>query len=92
MNELKPCPCCGGRAISFQLEPKRHKICCRLCGLQTEWFTTDTEAAEAWNRRPTTELKELDDIPVTACCGIGPITNEKYCPNCGKEIINKKTI
>ena len=26
------------------------------------------------------------DIPLTVCCGIGPITNENYCPNCGKKI------
>lgn len=26
-------------------------------------------------------------IPVTDCCKVGPITNENYCPNCGKKII-----
>ena len=26
----------------------------------------------------------------TKCCGVGPITNEKFCPNCGRKIIRKK--
>jgi hypothetical protein len=30
------------------------------------------------------------DMPVTDCCGIGPITNENYCPNCGKKITKEK--
>lgn len=25
-------------------------------------------------------------VPVTSCCHIGPITNEKYCPECGAKI------
>lgn len=42
----------------------------------------------------TTELiSELEDyfglktnIKKTKCCGIAPITNENYCPNCGRKI------
>jgi len=26
------------------------------------------------------------NILVTECCGVGPITNENYCPKCGKKI------
>ena len=26
------------------------------------------------------------DCYVTGCCGVGPITNENYCPNCGVKI------
>jgi predicted nuclease with TOPRIM domain len=29
----------------------------------------------------------LYKVSVTECCKIGPITNEKYCPECGKKII-----
>ena len=28
-------------------------------------------------------------IKVTKCCKIGPITSEKYCPECGKRIIKQ---
>ena len=43
-------------------------------------------------------ITEMDDvyginIPIeitkTKCCGILPITNENYCPNCGRKIIRK---
>jgi hypothetical protein len=27
------------------------------------------------------------DVEVTRCCGYGPVTDEKYCPNCGRKII-----
>lgn len=26
------------------------------------------------------------DVPQTSCCLVGPITHEKNCPNCGREI------
>lgn len=43
-------------------------------------------------RNDITSLKtvyESFNCPVTStvCCGIGPITNENFCPNCGKKII-----
>lgn len=39
-----------------------------------------------------TNIKYMDDkfygkLPVTECCGQGPITNENYCSNCGRKII-----
>lgn len=38
-------------------------------------------------------IKYYDDfagwIYGTECCGVAPITNEKYCPNCGRKIIKK---
>ena len=42
-----------------------------------------------------TEMDDLYgiDIPIeitkTKCCGIAPITNENFCPNCGRKIIRK---
>lgn len=29
------------------------------------------------------------DVEKTSCCGYGPITNEKHCPNCGRKIIRQ---
>ena len=34
-------------------------------------------------------LNEPITLEVTECCKIGPITNENYCPNCGKKIIKE---
>ena len=31
----------------------------------------------------------LTNITKTKCCGIAPITNENFCPNCGRKIIKK---
>ena len=31
----------------------------------------------------------LTNITKTKCCGIAPITNENFCPNCGHKIIRK---
>jgi hypothetical protein len=39
-------------------------------------------------------IENVDDwmtYDVTDCCGIGPITTEKYCPQCGKKINNPLT-
>lgn len=48
----------------------------------------DIEHAIADN---TTDLTSIEDlgctIQATACCGIAPITNENFCPNCGKRIV-----
>lgn len=28
-------------------------------------------------------------LMLTSCCKIGPITNENYCPGCGRKIVKK---
>ena len=65
--ELKPCPFCGGEPEITEvidrtprnLEPVGFGVKCDQCGIiiakidcgVTNWFETDEEAAEAWNRR-----------------------------------------
>ena len=39
----------------------------------------------------TTRIIDIEDsfaekIKVVECCKIGPITNENFCPNCGKKV------
>ena len=29
----------------------------------------------------------ITNITKTKCCGIAPITNENFCPNCGRKIV-----
>lgn len=56
MNELKPCPFCGGEACI-----QRHEfigyadtfgvVCLDCCCETRQFFETKKEAIEAWNRR-----------------------------------------
>lgn len=65
-----------------------------------EWFNTETvqqlESRIKELENNTTELEiEREDfygagfivMYKTKCCGIAPITNENFCPNCGRKII-----
>lgn len=47
---LKPCPCCGGEARYAKLEDDI-LVYCTVCGLKTEDYKTQKDAAESWNRR-----------------------------------------
>lgn len=59
MDELKPCPFCGGKAklkiiysdaIAMMEKITWHKISCTKCDCKIERFDV-IEAIEAWNRR-----------------------------------------
>ena len=50
------------------------------------------ERIEELESEKSTELIEKNEgsfyeITTTKCCGIGPITTENYCPNCGRKIM-----
>lgn len=62
MNELKPCPFCGGGAVIHhcgELENETMAVVfgskvgihCRNCHIATMPYETKNEAIEAWNRR-----------------------------------------
>ena len=70
MNELKPCPFCGGKATAFKDNYSRIGIMCENCnmyfGIELEcgeelvdgWrakIKSVEEALEAWNRRSENE-------------------------------------
>lgn len=48
MNELKPCPFCGGKAHIMR---GGHWIACEDCQSESGYYSTKEEAIEAWNRR-----------------------------------------
>ena len=59
MNELKPCPFCGGKALLSHDHTGlgTSYVRCEKCGLESIRFyksfdhASDDEAAEFWNRR-----------------------------------------
>lgn len=67
MQELKPCPFCGGEAVvdHWELsspdegwEDERediYYIVCSECGSETYEYRSKEEAIEAWNRRKKNE-------------------------------------
>ncbi len=67
--ELKPCPFCGGKAKFALGEEYReeHKqandwVECESCGVETAYFDTAEEAAEAWNRRVRKAYGDTEDV------------------------------
>ena len=52
MNELKPCPFCGGDAKIVDVEDlKGFFALCKHCNASTRIFYSEEVAIEAWNRR-----------------------------------------
>lgn len=50
MEELKPCPFCGGEAKIFTPTISTY-IMCKECKASTNLYSQSEEAIEAWNRR-----------------------------------------
>lgn len=52
MSELKPCPCCGGEAVTItMITGSANKTRCINCGLQTLIYYDPGESQEKWNQR-----------------------------------------
>ena len=58
MAKLKPCPFCGGEAELVDIDPAGMlgtydpiTVHCKECECNTNWFSEEWEAIEAWNRR-----------------------------------------
>ena len=54
MNELKPCPFCGGKAKTVVIYNGKWRTQCRnneCCASHIRAYTTKDESVEAWNRR-----------------------------------------
>ena len=56
MNELKPCPFCGGRKFSKFGWSDQYWITCTGCETEGPSGETPDEAIEAWNRRAADEV------------------------------------
>ena len=53
MDELKPCPFCGGEAsfVNCEIPPQWYVRCSKGCCEQTKLYLSKAEAKKAWNRR-----------------------------------------
>ena len=52
MNELLPCPFCGGKPSIWQTGTKKHSfIECEKCNATSYYFVDEKEAIEKWNTR-----------------------------------------
>lgn len=57
-EKLKPCPFCGGEAEMINIDAARVQgitdpvtVRCKECKCNTNWFSKEWEAIDAWNRR-----------------------------------------
>lgn len=70
MDELKPCPFCGGEAEIYEYDPdglcdyhEPYTVQCKSeCCFLGRDFATREDAAKAWNRRPTMALIEREAL------------------------------
>ena len=99
MNELLPCPFCGGEAHT--IEPARYGkswgVRCE-CGAFLGFELTEAEAVEAWNTRAERTCHEvMVDKFFRGCSecgymweymyGIGKRERPNHCPNCGARVV-----
>lgn len=63
MDNLKPCPFCGGEAkvIENNSYTDIHSVICKNCFTESDRYQTQEKAIEAWNTRKPIE-KILDEL------------------------------
>ncbi len=59
MDELKPCPFCGGEAETIKSflygKVAGYTVSCKKCGCELKMYTSKQNAEKAWNRRADNE-------------------------------------
>lgn len=64
MNDLKPCPFCGGDAEIYKLKFDWKNICYRIhckefCCIQVQFYKTKEDAVMAWNGRNGSMIEKI---------------------------------
>ena len=59
-EELKPCPFCGGKAITDNMEAIAYLVVCMDCDATASSEERMDEATENWNTRPIEEAKDRE--------------------------------
>lgn len=95
--ELMPCPFCGGEAHSVNAY-SLYFVKCTNCQAESKFYSTEAEAAEAWNARAerTCSVEEtcFDELwqekyTRLSCGHYVWGYAQKYCPECGARIFTK---
>ena len=95
-DELKPCPFCGGDAMTCFDDERmifRHSVECIVCGGRSGWYSTKEVAATAWNARAAVTDEQFSLAvhdgrawhAVRTCRNIGFETGDDFkCSACGE--------
>ena len=87
---LKPCPFCGGEAISRGSDYDGYWVTCRGCMAFPFKKNTRERAIEAWNTRAERTCKRFWTGAEMICSSCAHQLNNgtaNYCPNCGAKVI-----
>ena len=86
MDNLLPCPFCGGETSVRLYYKGRYAVHCNRCDAHMELDNTEADAIEAWNTRVNgSETEETsDNAPLRTCeIEIHEPTGEAHCKSCG---------
>lgn len=89
MSELLSCPFCGSSRV--EIVGYFPFVRCKGCGAETDNYSDEEAAAEAWNtraERTITPVLDDHDWPVWRCPDCGQPINraDGYCSSCGAKI------
>ena len=87
MEELKPCPFCGGNAKLTQWTKTIYSISCIKCDAHFYTYTKE-EAIKAWNTRHERTVKLKDNGHCPDCRKLVG-TGENYCAWCGAKVVRE---
>lgn len=99
MNELKPCPFCGGEAEVRRYQNVFSAVCCdEDCAAYNGLYRSEAEAALHWNTRAerTCYIKERLEVSnrtgvvrelVFLSCGHIAEPRSKFCKKCGAKVV-----
>ena len=85
MEELKPCPFCGGEASIRLYYNGRYGVQCDVCGVRGVVKDCKEEAIKAWNARHERTVKLKDNGHCPDCRKLVG-TGERYCAWCGAKV------